>query len=434
MQRVRSTTGITTALAGIQWLFFMFANVVVIPLSVGQAFHLPPAVITASLERAFIYTGIACMLQGIFGHRLSLMEGPAGLWWSVILSLAASTAALGQSLTNLGGNLELGIMISGVLISILGILDVGWWLRRLFNPIVTCTFYLLLAAQLVQIFFKGMIGLADGPRISPGIALLSLALVILVLALSIWGRGFLSNFALLIGIIVGWIAFRLLFPGHVLVFPPAGNALFALFPWGGLTANFGILLTVILTGLISTTNTFAALEGAEKLYEAPVTATQYKRSFALTGLNSVVAGLLGLVPFAPYVSSLGFLRTTRLLGRAPFLLGAALFILLGAIPILGQLFATLPISVGDAVLLVAYVQLFGSALQSIEGMTFSYKTIYRLALPVLLGLALMIIPSSAFSTIPDLLRSLLQNGLIVGILLAMVLENTIHWDQLAVGK
>src|SRR5579863_9069925 len=115
MQTSRSTAYITTVLAGVQWLFFMFANVVVIPLSVGQAFHLPPDVVTASLERSFIYTGLACILQGVLGHRFALMEGPAGLWWGVILSLAASASALGQSLPNLGGSLELGIIISGIL-------------------------------------------------------------------------------------------------------------------------------------------------------------------------------------------------------------------------------------------------------------------------------------------------------------------------------
>ncbi len=224
------------------------------------------------------------------------MEGPAGLWWGVILSLAASATALGQSLATLGGTLELGIIISGILVSLLGILGVGWLLRRLFTPIVTSTFYFLLGAQLVQIFFKGMIGLADGPSVQPGIALLSLGLVTLVLVLSIWGRGFISNFALLIGIVVGWIAFRLLFPGHTLPFAPAGNALFALFPWGGLAANVGVLITVILAGLISMSNTFAALEGAGVLYEKPITATQYKRSFMLTGINSIVAGLLDRFP------------------------------------------------------------------------------------------------------------------------------------------
>ncbi len=433
MQPARSITLTTTILAGIQWLFFMFANIVVIPISIGYAFHLPPDVITASLERAFIYTGIACILQGLIGHRLPLMEGSAGLWWGVILSLAASAAASGQSLLALGGNLETGIIISGVLVGLLGILGLGWWLRRLFNPIVTSTFYFLLGAQLCEIFFKGMIGLANGTQIQPGITLLSIALVILVLVLSIWGRGLISNFALLIGIIAGWIAFRLLFPGSRGTLAPAGSAFFAIFPWGPPAFNIGLLVTIVLTGLISMSNTFAALEGTEPLFDTPVSPAQYRRSLAITGFNSVVSGILGIVPFAPYVSSLGFLRATRIFDRTPFLIGAFLFILLGAVPILGQLFASLPVSVGDAVLFVAYLQLFGSALSRIEGVSFSFKTIYRIATPVLLGLALMNIPATAFSTIPELIRSLVQNGLVVGILLAIVMELVIPWDKLEPG-
>ena len=211
----RSISPVTTALAGVQWLFFMFANIVVIPLSIGYAFHQPPAVITASLERAFIYTGIACILQGTIGHRLPLMEGSAGLWWGVILSLAASAQASGQSLTVLGGTLEVGIILTGLIIILLGVTGLGWWLRLLFTPIVTSTFYFLLGAQLCGIFFKGMLGLSTSTHIEPGIALLSLGLVVLVLLLSIFGRGLISNFAILTGIIVGWIAFVLFFPGHV---------------------------------------------------------------------------------------------------------------------------------------------------------------------------------------------------------------------------
>jgi len=425
----RHNIPVTTVLAGLQWLFFMFANTVVIPISIGQAFHLSPAVTTASLERAFIYTGIACILQALVGHRYPFMEGSSGLWWGVILSLAASTAALGQSLTELGGNLEMGIMISGILIMVLGVLGVGWWLRRIFTPIVTATFYFLLAAQLIGIFLKGMLGLGASTSIQPGIALLSLVITVLVMALTIWGPGLLSNFALLIGIIAGWIAFRILFPTSVAVLAPAGKALFALFPWGNLAGNIGIIAAVILTGLINLSNTYATLAGAEPLYHKPALPSQYRRSLVVSGFSTIVSGIFGIVPYAPYTSSLGLLRATRLLKRAPFILGAALFILLGAVPVLGQLFASLPISVGDAVLFVAYLQLFGAALGNIEGLTFSFKTIYRLATPVLLGLALMTIPPIAFSSIPALARPLLQNGLVVGIALAIIMEQAIRWEK-----
>ena len=419
---------VTTVLAGLQWLFFMFANIVVIPISVGQAFHLSPAATTASLERAFILTGIACILQALVGHRYPFMEGSSGLWWGVILSLAASAAGLDQSLTELGGSIAIGIIISGVLISLIGAVGLGWRMRRIFTPVVTATFYFLLAAQLVGIFFKGMLGLSSGASIQPGIALLSFAIALLVFALTLWGPGRLSNFALLIGIITGWIAFRLLFPANAASLTPAGGALFMLFPWGNPFINIGVIAAVIVTGLINLSNTYATLAATGPLYGKPAEPSEYGRSMIVSGFITIIAGLLGIVPYAPYTSSIGLLQSTRILDRKPFILGAALFILLGAIPILGQLFASLPLSVGDAVLLVAYFQLFGSALTNIQGLTFSYKTIYRLAIPVLLGLALMALPPIAFSSIPALVRPLLQNGLVAGILLAIVLEHSIRWD------
>jgi hypothetical protein len=41
-----------------------------------------------------------------------------------------------------------------------------------------------------------------------------------------------------------------------------------------LAFNAGLLLTVVLTGLISLSNTFAALEGAKTLFERDVSFTQ----------------------------------------------------------------------------------------------------------------------------------------------------------------
>lgn len=427
-EQIKAQSLATISLGGLQWLFFMFANIVVIPISIGHAFHLTPAVTTAMLERSFIYTGLACLMQGLIGHKLPLMEGPAGVWWGVILSIAASASGSGLPLSIVGGSLAVGIIISSILTTIMGAIGLGWTVRAMFTPVVTSTFYFLLGAQLTSVFFRGMLGLATGNQIQPGVALLSIGLVILVMALNIKGKGLISNFALLIGIIVGWIAYRLLFTGSVQIPVPAGNALFQLFPWGAPAADPGIIITIVLTGFISATNTFAALEGSRDIYQTPIEPAQYQRSFAITGISGVISGVLGIIPYAPYVSSLGFLRTTRILDRAPYLLGSGMFVVLGMIPAMGQLFATLPVSVGDAVLFVAYLQLFASALSSLKGITFHFATIYRIATPVLIGLAIMTIPAGAFATVPSLLRTLVQNGLVAGIMLAIILENTVKWQ------
>ncbi len=90
-----------------------------------------------------------------------------------------------------------------------------------------------------------------------------------------------------------------------------------------------------------------------------------------------------------------------------------------------------PVSIGAAVLLIAYLQLFGAALQNLAGTTFNFRTIYRIALPVLIGLALQATSSQAFQTVNPLVRPLLSNGMIVGILLSILLENLLPWTKWA---
>jgi xanthine/uracil permease len=416
-------------LAGLQWLFFMFANTVVIPLTIGDAFNLSAGEVTGALQRSFIYTGAACILQALFGHKYPLMEGQSGLWWGAILSLSASASSAGISLTELGGGLALGIIFSGVLVMILGALGMGTLLQRLFTPVVMSTVLFLLACQLIAIFTKGMLGLGTANQIDIPTAGLSVLLIILVVWINLKGPGALRNFSILIGIVTGWVV-------HALFFPvPAAQAstsadFFQLFPWGKPSFSVGLILMAVITGLVNTTNTMASIKGIEPLIKTSTTPNQYRRSFVLTGINSIYSGLFGLVPYAPYISSLGFLQSTLIFERAPIIIGSGLFILLGLVPSLSQLFSTLPISVGNAVLFVAYLQLFSGALTNLNGLRFNQRTIYRIAAPVLLGIAIMNIPAEMFGSLPMLIQPLLSSGLLVGILLAIVLENTINWYKL----
>lgn len=408
----------------------MFANTIVIPLSIGEVLALPQAEIVASIQRSFIFTGFACILQAVFGHRLALMEGQSGLWWGVILSLGAAASTLGVSLPTLGGSLAVGIIISGFLVVLIGWLGIGQLLKKWFTPVVMAVFLILLANQLIFIFLSGMIGLNDSDVIEVPVALFSFLLAALVISLNIKGRGVIRNFSLLIGLVVGWSLFALIFPSESLHVNEEAHSFFTLFPWGEPSFELGIILTVILTGLLNTSNTVATLKGAADVYEQDISAKKYRASFSITGFINMISGVIGLVPYAPYTSSLGFLQSTGIRERAPFIVGSAMFISLGLIPVLGTFFSYMPLSVGHTVLFVAYLQLFGSALRNIEGMTFTPRTIYRIAIPTLLGMTIMNVPQAAFSSLPTLIQSLVSNGLLMGILLALLIDNLIRWDKI----
>ncbi len=419
----------TVFFAGLQWLFFMFANTVVIPLTIGDAFDLSSIEVASALQRSFIYTGIACILQALIGHKYPLMEGQSGLWWGAILSISASASSAGITVSELGGGLAIGIILSGILLMVLGALGMGNVLNRMFTPVVMSTVLFLLAAQLIGIFTKGMLGLATGDQIHLPTAGISIVLILLVIWINVKGPGVLRNFSILIGIVTGWIIYVIFFP------TPSTEAItstkvFNLFPWGTPTFSLGLIIFAVMTGLVNTTNTIAAIKGFEPMVKATTTDKQFRKSFVLTGMNSIVSGAFGMVPYAPYVSSLGFLQSTLIFDRLPMIIGAVMFMVLGLVPSLSNLFSTLPVSVGNAVLFVAYLQLFSGAISNLKGINFTPKTIYRIAAPVLLGIAIMNIPVDMFASIPILVRPLLSSGLLMGILLAVLLENTINWSKL----
>ncbi len=423
-------TGSVTLLAGLQWLGFMFANTIVIPLSVGTSFHNTPGEISGAMARSFWLTGLACLLQAIFGHRLPLMEGQSGLWWGVILGLVSMGTSAGIPLSTVGGSLAVGVMAGGLLVSVFG--SLGWHrgLNRLFTPIVMAVLLFLLSAQLIDLFFQGMTGISQTGKVNLPMAGLALAVVLLVSALTIGPKGLVSNFAILIGLAVGWAIYELGIGPTVAHVTPTVSEIFRTFTWGRPSLNWGIILAAVLTALINTTNTVATLRAAQDVFGRSVADGQYRRSLILTGLYTFISGPFNLVPYAPYTSSIGFLRTTRLLARAPFMVGALLFTVLGAVPWLAGFFATMPISVGDAVLFVAYLQLFGSALGTLKGMEFSFRGIFRLALPVLSGLAILATPKAAFSSLPGFSQAILSNGMLVGILVSVLLEVAVPWQAL----
>ncbi|MFD1388902.1 uracil/xanthine transporter [Oceanobacillus oncorhynchi subsp. oncorhynchi] len=419
--------------SGLQWLFFIFTNIVVIPITVGAAFELSQERIASLLQLSFIVTGIACMVQALVGHKRAIMEGQSGLWWGVILTLTSTAAAQGMPLDVLGGSLTAGIIISGILTVIIGVSGAGPYIAKLFNPAVMGVFMFLFGCQLIGIFLKGMLGIpfgneAENAQIDLAISLLSIIIAIIVAIISIKAPAGIRRYGLLIGIVIGWIAFNLTFGQQEAVSQTASSSM-ELFPLGKPTWDTGIVITTVLAGLLNTANTFGALKGTDSIYRAETTNSQYRSSFTITGIFTGLSGVLGLVPYAPYVSSIGFLNQTGIIRRLPFILGSFMFFLMGIIPPIGHFFSMLPLSIGSAVLFVSYLQLFNSSLSFFHQVEFNTLNIYRSAVPLFVGIIIMTFPAAYFDTLPDFLRPLLSSGLLVGIILALILENGFDWNR-----
>ncbi|KZR58140.1 uracil/xanthine transporter [Pseudobacillus badius] len=424
---MRMVKALPTGMAAIQWVFFIFANTIVVPVSIGAAFDLSAQEVAMTLRSSLIFTGAACVLQGLWGHRYPLMEGHSGLMWGLLLNLSASASALGMDLQTIGGGVATGMMASAVFMIAAGLLGLSSVIKKVFTPMVMSVYLFLLSAQLIFIFFSGMLKITPEGTLDVPVSLLSVGIVLLVTILKVKGTGAISNFSILIGIVVGWILHNCFFPGDAAL--SASSQSFSLFPLGAPNLEWGIVLTTFTAGVLNISNTIASIQAAGRLYREEPSESRYSRSLTLTGFYTAAGSVLGLVPYAPFTSTIGFLESTRILERLPFLLGGALFSLLGLIPAVGSFFAAMPMTIGNAVLFVAYLQLFGTALQSIQGTIFNSNTIFRIALPVLTGISLMTTDPQIFSQLPVYVQPLFSNGLIMGVLLSMALELSIKWER-----
>ncbi len=418
-----------TLFSSIQWLFFIFANTVVVPISVGAVFDLPAGTVTMMLRSSLFFTGMACILQGSMGHRYPLMEGPSGLLWGVILNLGLSASSLGMDYVQIGGGIATGILLAGLVTIFTAMFNLVGLVQKVFSPMVTTVYLFLLTFQLVFVFFKGMFKVTENGSMDIPISLLSLGIVILVSVLKIKGNQIVSNFSLLIGIVVGWGLYALLFPdelGRV----ESSQFSFSLFPLGKPNLEFGIIAVVFFAGIMNMSNTIASIHAAASLLKEKAEQKQFKKSFFITGLFGLIAAVFGLVPYTPFTSSIGFLQSTRIFKKEPFFIGGGLLMLMGLIPAFGDFLSTMPVTIGNAVLFVAYLQLFGTAYNSLNGTMFTSYTIFRLAGPVLFGVSLMNTPPALFTSLPVLLQPFLTNGLIMGVLMSIVLERLLNWDKL----
>lgn len=366
------------------------------------------------------------------------MEGQSGLWWGVILTLCSTAVAQGMPLHILGGSLTVGIIITSIVTLLIGLTGLAPHIAKLFNPAVMGVFMFLFGCQLIGIFLKGMLGIpfgnqAGSAQIDVPISILSIIIAIFVIAISVKAPTSVRRYGLLIGIIVGWIAYALIFKPENAVSEATSFSL-ELFPLGEPAWDLGIIITTVIAGLLNTANTFGALKGTESMYKVETTKSEYRSSLTITGIFTLIAGFFGLVPNSPYVSSIGFLSQTGIIKRIPFVLGGFMFLVMGLIPPVGHFFSQLPLSIGSAALFVSYLLLLNSSLNFFKQVKFNTVNIYRSAVPMFVGVVVMTLPASYFVTIPSVIRPVLSSGLLVGIIIALILENLIKWDNFGIEE
>ncbi|MBP2000035.1 xanthine/uracil permease [Paenibacillus shirakamiensis] len=377
------------------------------------------------MQRTFLVVGVSSCLQAWLGHRYPIADGPAGSWVSIFVILGQVGMHQGQRAADVLQILEGGLLVAGLLLFFLGVTGLVHRILRIFTPLVTGTFLLILALQLSGVFLKGMMGL-QGAVSRPNYITATIAFFVfaMITVLSIKGKGWVKSYAVLLGILCGWILYAVFGDLSHRSSSTSLVQLPELFAWGTPKFDLGMTLTAILFTFLLVANTISAISAVQQV--APLSQESEKkvltRSIWIGGISHMISSIFSTIGVVPLPASAGFIRLTGQKKVKSFLIAGLILAGISLIPSIVNFISLIPGPIANAALLAAFVQMIGISFQTLLRESLDQRRLTILGIGLLLGIGIMFLPEIAFNGIPASLQYVLSNGLLVGTLIVIMLE------------
>jgi xanthine/uracil permease len=254
---------------------------------------------------------------------------------------------------------------------------------------------------------------------------ISFGVFILVIILSNKGKGWIKSYAVLMGILLGWLLYFLLGKNSTTISEPVSLVkLPEIFAWGTPRLNTGMIITSILFTFILVSNKIAAVSAAKQVY--PKSEKEDKqtmnRSIWTGGISHVISSLFSTIGIVPLPVSVGFIQLTGQKRIGPFLIASLALSCIAVIPPIVNFLALLPGPIASAALLASFVQVIGIAFQTLRKEDLDQRQLTILGVTLIISIGLMILPKGIFQGLPTILQYILNNGLLVGTIIVILLE------------
>jgi uric acid transporter len=405
---------------GIQHVLVMYAGAVAVPLIVGAAVKAPTEQIGYLITCDLLACGIASLIQSVgiwkFGIRLPVIMG-------VTFAAVGPMVAIGSD-PSLG---LLGIYGATIVAGIFTILVAPFVSRLLplFPPLVTGTIITVIGISLVGVginWAAGGVGNSQyGRPLYLGIAFLVLVSILLITR---FGRGFVRNISVLLGLVIGMIIAALL--GQVDFSRLGDTAWFAIvtpFHYGLpifdpiACATMCVVMVVV---MIESLGMFLALG---EICDRHLDKEDLTRGLRVDGLGTLIGGILNTFPHSSFSQNVGLVGVTGVRSRWVTAVGGVILIILGLIPKLAQIVASVPPFVLGGAGLVMFGMVTATGIRILAGVNLEEKPNNLLVVAVSIGFGMIpIVSQQFFGQLPHFLGPLLHSGILLASISAVALN------------
>jgi uric acid transporter len=407
---------------GLQHVLVMYAGAVAVPLIIGRALKLSSQEIAVLVNADLLTCGIVTVIQSVgigpFGIRLPIMMGVT------FASVAPMLAMANNPELGLGGIFG-SVIAAGIFGLIVGPFMSS--LLRFFPPVVTGTIIAVIGISLMRIGINWAAGAPAStfPGYGEPINLVVAAFVLVVILLIVkFAKGFVANVAVLIGIVLGFILAWVI--GKV-SFTALSNAawLDAVYPFQLAKPKFDFfaiisMCLVMLVVMVESTGMFLAVGD---LTDRKIERRDLTRGLLTDGLGTLIGGIFNTFPYTSFSQNVGLVGVTGVKSRWVTAVGGIILLILGLIPKLGALVTAVPLFVLGGAGIVMFGMVAATGIRILASV--DYKTnrnnLFIVAIAIGFGMIPLVAPTF-FATLPKGLEPLLNSGIVLAAIAAVLLN------------
>ncbi|MGE7837966.1 uracil-xanthine permease family protein [Viridibacillus arvi] len=413
-----------SALLGLQHVMAM--DVYVVPFLIAMLIGLQSGQSTALIQSTFIAAGIATIVQTYFCMKLPIAQGPSYVPLGAIVGIYAASGG-----GDLGWSSVLGAsLIGAILVIILGFTGVFNKIVKAFiPPIVGGTIIFVVGLSLMPVGLSDNIYNGAGATINQNIYLALISAVVLIICVMLGslfrkkGRVFRIT-SVIIALIAGSVAAKLM---GVLDLSAVSQAKWFSMPQipfadFGFTFNISAIITMIIIYIVLMAETTGTWFAVSNVIDKPLTDKQINRGVIGEGIGCFIASLLGSTPVTGYSTNAGVISITGIASRRVFVAAGAWFVLFGFSGKLAALISAIPSAVIGGVFVIVCGIIAISGLQVMKNERIGEKEMYVIAVPMILTLALTLLPDDFLYSLPSTVQYLFGSPVATAAIVAIVLN------------
>ncbi|MEV0917557.1 nucleobase:cation symporter-2 family protein [Streptomyces sp. NPDC049967] len=347
----RSTGPGRLAVLGLQHVIVMYTGCVTVPLVFGAAAGLDAAAVAVLINADLLVAGIVTIIQGagvgrILGVRMPVMAGAAFTAVTPMILIAGEY----------GLQAVYGSMLAAGLFGLLVAYPFAKAVR-FFPPLVSGVVITVVGLALIGVGVNLIVGsdpeAAD--HAAPSRLALAAFVVIVILLVARFGRGFLAQTGVLLGVAAGT---AVAVPLGLVDVTAARTA-----DWIGVSAPFHFgapqfpavaVISMCVVMLVLFAESTADLLAVAELTGRKLTTADMARGLAADGLSGVLGGVMNAFLDTVFAQNVGLVTMTKVRSRHVATVAGCMLLVLGLIPKLGALVAGLPQPVVGAAGLVMF--------------------------------------------------------------------------------